>query len=443
MDLSLAALNSCAGAGGVGEQTSIGGHHLAFRCNGIFMKESCSRREERFYERLKPVQEYVLRYVNYFARLYASEEDEDTEFGSNNVTEGEDVRQPCTTAPASSIAHKEDVSASCPKVSCDHCKAGGMCAMLWRCLPLTHQRVSTKSVDAGACGTCDTKDIKTDDVCRENECPLFHGVQMDEEEVPLAAGRRDWEFLVRLAPFVPRYHGLFVVQLNRADGGTPTPKRILRCATSPLVTDTSSGDERPPYQGGSPLADDASSRQMIVLEDICSGFKHPCVLDMKMGRRQYGLNPSEAKRRSKEHKAACTTTKQYGVRLAGMRRWCPDKQQYETRSKLAGRLLSLEELQDTVFRFMQRSQSIRQGFRRLIKRLRRAFVQRHIYRFFTSSLLFVYDADEPLESSRVVMVDFAFTYDRDELQLGGDPDAGQDEDLGYINALETVLQMLS
>lgn len=183
--------------------------------------------------------------------------------------------------------------------------------------------------------------------------------------------------------------------------------------------------------------------QMLVMEDVCYGLKHPCVLDVKMGSRQYGLHPSPRKKLSKEQKALKSTSAKYGIRLAGYRRWNEALAKYESRTKLQCRHLTLNEIREELHLFMRQSRSMEHRFRHQLENLRIAFSKQTVFRFFTSSLLFVYDADAPLYTSRVVMVDFAYTYDVAELANNNDPDAAFAYDIGYIKALDTLLSLLA
>lgn len=58
--------------------------------------------------------------------------------------------------------------------------------------------------------------------------------------------------------------------------------------------------------------------ECIMLENLTFKFRYPCVLDLKMGTRQYGDDAPESKRKSQTAKAANTTTITLGVRLVGM-----------------------------------------------------------------------------------------------------------------------------
>ncbi|TPP53517.1 Inositol polyphosphate kinase family protein [Leishmania donovani] len=222
-----------------------------------------------------------------------------------------------------------------------------------------------------------------------------------------------------LAAFVPRYHG--TRRLFARD--------VLRCENNDDDEDNNSGDKK--------------ICRMIMLEYVCYRFRRPCVMDIKMGSRQYGLHPSAEKKRSKERKARLSTSARYGIRLAGYRRWNADEGRYNCRSKLQCRCLSLNEVKSEMSTFLLHSREMEQVFRRQLQRLRVAFSQQTIFRFYTSSLLFVYDADDPLKTARVTMVDFAYTYESKELLQDGDPDADFDYDVGYLKALDTLLSLLA
>lgn len=58
--------------------------------------------------------------------------------------------------------------------------------------------------------------------------------------------------------------------------------------------------------------------EFMLLENITWRFEYPCILDLKMGTRQYGDDATPAKIQSQSTKAAMTTSVQLGVRLCGM-----------------------------------------------------------------------------------------------------------------------------
>lgn len=67
-----------------------------------------------------------------------------------------------------------------------------------------------------------------------------------------------------------------------------------------------------------PEAPDTRQNHFILMEDLTGRLKHPCVIDLKMGTRQYGMDATLAKKKSQRKKCDRTTSKSLGVRVCGM-----------------------------------------------------------------------------------------------------------------------------
>ena len=91
---------------------------------------------------------------------------------------------------------------------------------------------------------------------------------------------------------------------HRPDDHLPTPVEVTesKSETDPTVT---------------------RQNHFILMEDLTGRLKYSCVLDLKMGTRQYGMDATSAKKKSQRKKCDRTTSRTLGVRVCGMQVSCP------------------------------------------------------------------------------------------------------------------------
>jgi len=175
----------------------------------------------------------------------------------------------------------------------------------------------------------------------------------------------------------------------------------------------------PHFKGTVNLDSSSSQDDFIILENLCTGYRKPCVLDLKMGTRMYGDFATEKKRRSQELKTKQTTSGKLGVRLCGYQRYSKSSSCFQKVDKYVGRKVDVQKFQEMLEVFFTVGGVLqRRVIRSLLKqaeRLGRVVLSLDSYRFYSSSLLVIFEGDPPDNFEDEDEEDFDDDSNRDDL----------------------------
>jgi len=178
---------------------------------------------------------------------------------------------------------------------------------------------------------------------------------------------------------------------------------------------------------------------MVVMEDLTTQIPPPCVMDIKIGVSSAGEDASPEKARRMRIKDEATTTATLGMRLTGMEVWNAAEGEFKQYPKSWGSVVSAERMKDSLALFFHDGRTVRKDvlelFVRKVTEVDTWFRSQSYLRFYSSSLLFLYDGVKTGGDTKVTlkMIDFAHVF---EIKDGGKDD-------GYLVGLKNLLRILN
>lgn len=190
------------------------------------------------------------------------------------------------------------------------------------------------------------------------------------------------------------------------------------------------------------------TERFILLEDLTQGRQLPCVLDLKMGTRQYGVDATIKKQISQREKCLTTTSRKLGVRICGVKSWDAKTKTVYFKDKYFGRRVrDGSQFRRCLTRFLydgQHAWSILRHIPKLIKRLESLYqiVNKLInYRLYGASLLVVYDAGVTDRTDiSIRLIDFAqcVTAENFPTRANAPPTHKGTVDKGFLRGVKTL-----
>jgi len=146
----------------------------------------------------------------------------------------------------------------------------------------------------------------------------------------------------------------------------------------------------------------------LQMENLTDGLAKPCICDLKMGYKGYDHTAGKLKVAQQVALCAVTTSSSLGFRMCGMRYF--ENKELVVRDKPFGAKLTKVTMFDAIYQFIDSHFGVAAVFGKKLKELLKWFDTQTLFKFFSSSILLIYDADADEKKADIKIVDFAHTF---------------------------------
>ncbi|KAK9239217.1 inositol polyphosphate kinase-domain-containing protein [Lipomyces kononenkoae] len=140
------------------------------------------------------------------------------------------------------------------------------------------------------------------------------------------------------------------------------------------------------------------AERAVVIENITAGFTKPSVIDVKLGRQLWDEQASIEKRKRLDDVAAKTTSGSLAMRIAGMKTWDQDKEDYVAYDKYYGRNFDSKTVHQGIDTYIIKALGTdrrKEVIRRIITGISQIAeaLEKEESRMYSASILAVYESD--------------------------------------------------